>query len=395
MAIGCYQDNYFTVSYKGVSFQATDVSSEHGRRGAEGEFPFGENTAYADLGRRIRTYQISGRFQENSHIGDAAALIAVCETPGPGILIHPTRGPVLVACRSLTVTDNPEEMQGITEIELDFVEANPWGVGFIFGVIATVVSLVALSAASEAKFRSRYRPDTVQGFRRPQVAQTAGTQVGNITTQFKLATAETNDQKIWKAYADLDFIQSDVMSLLNPDVVAKSVTLGLNAIDAYADVTTKYEAFRSIANSAALTSSLIGDGGDAENAIYAFVRTLSAGYMVRAASETTPATMTEAFKQYDQVVAILEQERDIAKIACDNYLFLAISEFLTQAQTILLNRAYTQPALVQYNFGGSVHALVAAYQIYGDAKRSREVEARNPASWPWAHGPAVTAASPV
>ena len=87
MAIGCYNpdENYLPASFKGVPFEALEVTSQHGRRGAQGEFPWGENTAYVDLGRSIRTYSISGRVSDNNHIAMANALAAAVETPGAGI----------------------------------------------------------------------------------------------------------------------------------------------------------------------------------------------------------------------------------------------------------------------------------------------------------------------
>src|SRR5262245_39833440 len=90
--------DYLPASFNGVPFYCTEASSEHGRRGSEGEFPFGENTAYADLGRRIRTYTLSAVFRGDNHVREATALIAVCEAPGPGVLVHPTRGIVSAAC---------------------------------------------------------------------------------------------------------------------------------------------------------------------------------------------------------------------------------------------------------------------------------------------------------
>src|SRR5262245_33307215 len=116
-------------SFKGVGFQCTDADAEGGRRGAEGEFPFGEDTAYADLGRKIRVYHLTAVFREDDHVGDSSALFAVCESPGPGILVHPTRGTVMAACRSCKVSDKLEEGQGETTAELEFVEANPVGGG--------------------------------------------------------------------------------------------------------------------------------------------------------------------------------------------------------------------------------------------------------------------------
>ena len=73
--------DYVPASFKGVGFWCTEASIEGGRRGAEGEFPFGEDTAYADLGRKIRTFNLTAVFREDDHVGDASNPTAVCESP--------------------------------------------------------------------------------------------------------------------------------------------------------------------------------------------------------------------------------------------------------------------------------------------------------------------------
>jgi len=110
--------DYVPASFKGVQFVCTDADIEGGRRGAEGEFPFGENTAYADLGRKIRVFHLTAAFREDDHVLDAQALFAACESPGPGILVHPTRGTHMAACRSVKVSDKVEEEAGLTTAEL-------------------------------------------------------------------------------------------------------------------------------------------------------------------------------------------------------------------------------------------------------------------------------------
>ena len=148
--------DYVPASFKGVGFVCTEASIEGGRRGAEGEFPFGEDTAYADLGRKIRVFNLTAVFREDDHVSDASALYAACESPGPGILVHPTKGTHMVACRSVKISDKVEEEQGETTAELEFVEANILGgsfAGSLFGIISS-----GLNATSQASFYRDYNP---------------------------------------------------------------------------------------------------------------------------------------------------------------------------------------------------------------------------------------------
>lgn len=380
MAIGCYLEPYLPASFKGVSFKATDADSEHGRRGAEGEFPFGESTGYADLGRKIRTYRLSGRFDENSHVAQAAALISVCEAPGPGILVHPTRGIILsAACRSLKIIDKVENEQGVTYVEAEFVEANQWtnGVsllGEIFGL-----GVAALLTSARSFFTDTYQPSNVQAFRQQAVISAAMNQVALIRDAYTEATSGLeNDQKRNRVIYDLNSVAVNRDFGGNPEVMDRAIVLGLTAISqSVPDAATKFETFRGTANNAAQNSSFSSPASDAENAVYALVRITSAAYMAEAAMASTDNRTGQIFEFSDIINAILEQEIINARQACQNGLFLALTKFRDETTARLAGKAYSAPGIVDYDFGGQVHPLVASYAIFGTAKRHRELEALN------------------
>lgn len=389
MARGCYTPNYLPASFKGIPFEALDASSEHGRRGAEGEFPFGESTAYADLGRRIRTYSISGRLAENSHVADAAALIAACETPGPGPLVHPTRGVVIVACRSLKISDDLENGQGVTTLDLDFVEANLIGSGFSLGQSVFGLPLASLFGAVAATFVDRFNINSVRYYDANEVRETASQAIITIRDRYTSETIADTSLANWRIISDMTQAASDGGTAQQTvDTIAKSMNLLASKTTGDA----KYAAFRSISNWGAQVAALPSNAGIAQDAVYSAVRIMAAGHMARASLETDPETIGAALAQYDQVVSIIDQEIENAKADCDNCLFLELRKFLADAQSAMLNRAYNLPSIVEYDFGGSVHSLVAAYEIFDDAKRFGEIERRNPSSWPFVVGPKVIAA---
>lgn len=395
MATAGYKPTYFPCSYKGVSFQAMETTSEHGRRGAEGEFPFGENTGYADLGRRIRTYTIRGRFATNDHIARAAALIAVCEAPGPGPLVHPTRGIIIAACRSLKVSDNPLEEAGVTYVDLDFVEANVWLNGFqTTNLVQTGLSLVSLIAVTGGAFNSSYQPRNAKPYNVNKVRGTASTAIIQIKNEYERAANRGNltDQNTWAAIFDLQRRAGDVSVLDDAEQTYRTLRLGSAALSSSTASDTKYDAFLRLANENARVSGLSGQDGVSQDSVYSAVRTLAAGYMSRAVLETQNLNADEAFRAYEQISAILGTEIDAARARCDNVLYLGLREFYTAMQSTIFSRIFTLPTLVVYNYRGSTHALIAAYEIYNDAKRVTEIEQQNPGSTPWLMGPRVVAA---
>lgn len=380
MAIGCYVEPYLPASFKGISFKATDANSEHGRRGAEGEFPFSETTAYTDLGRKIRTFSLSGRFDENNHVQQAAALIAVCEAPGPGILIHPTRGIILsVSCRSLKVIDKVEEEQGVTYVELDLVEANQVqnGVSLLGEILG--IGVAALLSAARTTFLDTYQPSKVQAFRQAEVVGAAMNQVALIRDAYIAATSKmVNDQKRNRVIYDLNSVAVNVDLGGNPEVMDKAIVLGLTALSqSMSDSGSKFTAFRNTANNAARASSFASPAAEAENMVYALVRITSAAYMAEAALASTDNRTGQIFEFSDMISAIIQQEMDSARRSCQNPLYLALAKFRDETAARLASKAYSSPGVVEYDFGGSVHSLVASYSIFGTAKRHRELEGLN------------------
>lgn len=375
MATTCYKEPYLPGSFKLVPFKAIEVSSEHGRRGAEGEFPFSERTAYADLGRRIRTYSISARFDSNHHVLEAAALIAVVEAPGPGPLVHPTRGIITsAACRSLSVRDEVEEGQGVTYVDMEFVEANLWpnGLSLVSQLLGLTVAPVI--GSSEASFNSAYRMDAVPVFRETEVVSAAQGQIENISVEYaKATTSKADDEKRNRIIFDLTSTASSEGLARSTDIASRALTYGMAAIASDLTGVDQFDTFRELANGAAKTSSLSGGAGQAENAVYSHVRTVAAAYMAQGLLEAENLTTGAIFERLDMVSEILEQEASYARQTCDNQLYISITDFRTEALAQGARRAYDSPGLVEYNFGGSVHPLVAAYAIFNNATRFQEL----------------------
>lgn len=391
MAEACYVPQYLPASYKGVAFEAMEATSEHGRRGAEGEFPFSDNPAYADLGRKIRRYTIKARFANNAHLASSEALIAVCETAGPGILVHPTRGAISVACAQLSVTDNVMEEMGVTYVDLDFVEANIFGNGLAFGASIFGVGLTAIFEAIGAAFTDQYAIENTRFYRIKDIHQTISDRMSDIKREFERFNARNPTAQGWNAIITMGDVVDDPASLRNSDAAFEAFKRAGRTLSGVATGAEKYEAFRRIANNAALVSNLPEEAGATQDAVNSMARMLAMVNMVQAALETPVSSLLAALDQYDQVVQIITEELSAARMTCQDSLFIKLREFETQAKTQLLKRAYGLPALVTYNFSKGVSSLVAAYEIYGDAKRFHEIESFNPGRWPYHLGPSIQA----
>lgn len=393
MATACYIASYLPASYKGVPMECMEAESEHGRRGATGEFPFGEDTAYADLGRKIRKYTLKVRFVENSHVADSAALIEACESPGAGPLIHPTRGIVQAACVSLKVRDDLIEEQGVTYGDLEMVEANEWPGGLLLGGSFNVLDISGIIDVARDLFLTAYRPEAAPYFRLGAILGAAAAQINAISREYQKATSQSKDDNVSRVISDFSFIANDTTLLSNPAMVDKAISLGIGAVAKALTGDAKFQAMRRIANSAARASALPPGSAEVENSIYALVRIVSGAYLAQAGLETNFTTMSQAFDYYDVASMVLISEASVAYRACDNILFISLRRFINSFQGSLLARANMLPSLVQYKFYSSSHPLAAAYAIFNDAKRHRELEASNIVSNTGRFAPMVIGAS--
>lgn len=366
-------------SFKGVQFWCTEADIEGGRRGAEGEFPFGEDTAYADLGRKIRVYHLTAVFREDDHVGDASALFLACESPGPGILVHPTRGTQLVACRMCKVSDKLEDGAGESTADLEFVEANPvgtgLGIGSLFGIIST-----GLNVASQTVFLRDYRPQQISQPWRSDVINSAQSLVAATRAAYMQTLPPDASAQQWRVANRMEEVSTDDGLAALPPIVDVVETRGFVAIASnIQDPDTKFRVMRNLANAAAINSTLPHAGGaaHAEEAVVSRHRILAGIGMAEAAMGRKYAYVDQALLAKDMVIEVLEGEAKTAYENCDNELFLELRKYMTQFSKMMHDLAYRLPGLVVVDFAGGVHPLVAAYTIYNDARRHRDLEPRN------------------
>jgi prophage DNA circulation protein len=375
-------------SFKGVTFYAVSGNQTHGRRGAEGEFPFGENTAYVDLGRKIRVYKLKARFAGPTYIEDKRAFIAACESPGPGQLVHPTMGLLQVACRSAEVDENYEEADGVSYVDLDFVEADlgSFSLTALSGVsIDSGVSniLSALGAAWNLSSIPFFAVQAAAGF--------ASSALRTAQSALAMAISSAPTFAGVTQISDLQLAANDPLCLQSSDNVVSLVGSAFGAIDAQATTPqAAFDAHLSIANWAAQASTT-GAEAPVVDALLSALRSLAAAYMARAAQEITSATLDEALTRIGQIRTLLEEEIALAIASCEDLRHLQLRQLESSTLGPLYSQAYLSPPIITYTLKGALPSLVAAHEIYGDATKFQTVETMNPAAPIWSVGPKVYA----
>lgn len=127
MAVPLWKLHLQPASFNGVGFHADVDSKASGRRIVPFEFPKQDTPSTEDMGRRIRrftvrAYIIYSPVLTPDYQAARDALIAVLETEGAGLLVHPTLGTDMVVVDTYSVTES-RERGGIAEFEINFYEA--------------------------------------------------------------------------------------------------------------------------------------------------------------------------------------------------------------------------------------------------------------------------------
>lgn len=83
-------------SWRGASFVVVGNKTTAGRRTAEHLYPYRDTPWIEDLGRAPRKFQITGYLVGDDVIAQRDNMLDKCEQSGPGTLVHPTFGAIIV-----------------------------------------------------------------------------------------------------------------------------------------------------------------------------------------------------------------------------------------------------------------------------------------------------------
>jgi prophage DNA circulation protein len=109
-------------SWRGVGFVLDAGQTKAGRRVAIHEYPYRDTAWPEDLGLLPRRFSVEAYLTGDDVYQQRDAMLAACEQPGPGTLVHPTLGSVQCVLLDFTVTDRRERGRYV-EVSLAFILA--------------------------------------------------------------------------------------------------------------------------------------------------------------------------------------------------------------------------------------------------------------------------------
>jgi len=130
-------------SWRGIAFHVPDVTTPAGRRLVSIDLPGTDFTVHEDLGLANAPIRVTGLLIGDDAGLQAQLLRAVCEAPGPGTLVHPWLGPmVVVLTEPAEITFEAEKLRGFV-FRATFKRWSPIG-----GMALSTLSLVMAAATT-------------------------------------------------------------------------------------------------------------------------------------------------------------------------------------------------------------------------------------------------------
>jgi prophage DNA circulation protein len=120
---GAWRNQVQPGSWRGVGFVLDAGELHAGRRLAIHEYPYRDTAWAEDLGKLPRRFNVQAFLVGDDVFSQRDQMVAACEQPGSGTLVHPTLGSVEVVLLDFSVTDRRERGR-VVEVMLQFILAS-------------------------------------------------------------------------------------------------------------------------------------------------------------------------------------------------------------------------------------------------------------------------------
>lgn len=427
-------DQLQPASFRGVPFAVLSAEASFGRRQAVHEYPFRDKPWIEDLGRATRKIAIVGFLVEDAVYGGGdviaqrEAMIAACETKGPGTLVHPTLGRLTVsvpdgglvpierwdegryfelgfsfietgdrvfpaAASALAENTSASALQGDIASALDYVNRTKTAIARGSAVIRQAVStatgwagqierlagdatgLFSMIASLPGNF-GRFFPGGTKGYSGTLIVPGAPTTVSGLIDAGSAARAAITE-------ADAAMVAAAGTTDAN-NVASAAQAAAAALLAAIIDPGVATPLLSSLANyfpDDPTTDSVIGEAMATVQAAYAaMARRAALAALVRNSALYQPTSRDDAAALRDHIAALLDAEILIAGDDGDDNSYSALRAMRVAMVTDLNSRGASLPPMKRFTFNGNLPALTLAQRLYQDAARGDEliIEANPP-----------------
>jgi len=391
-----WRDDYRPGAFRGVPFHLETSSSTGGRRTVLNEFPLRDEPMTEDMGRRARKFQLSMTLIGPDYMAQRDRLIEALETFGPGTLMHPFRGELLVAVFDDYSCEESTEQGGLARISVTFVEAgatprpdSQLAQGSAGNLAADALQADALaefeetfSVAGFASFVAEGAIDSLQAATQ-SVLSAGGLLEGSGEFGALYRGLTSNFQQLILAPGNLG---GQLLGLVrglsggfgNP-LQALKAQLALFGLGGKAKRVTSGAAYQTPARTQLAAN---------QAAVYRLIERAAVSEAVRLAVSkplSPPATTAHrvpgaSFDNRDQAVEIRDQlleELDRQQLTAGPARYRPLAKLSADLVAELNGRAASLVPLTRVTPASTMPALLLAHRLYGDARQAEQIVSRN------------------
>lgn len=380
-------------SFRGVPFEVTSSNLSIGRRTQTFEYPQRDDPFTEDMGRSKRTIRITAFVVGYDYIARMKRLIAACEKPGSGRLIHPWLGSMEVTPTDLSAP--VFESNRVASVSLTFVESGKLQYpNALLDVGAKCLSAAQMLVNAEFdEFVRTFDLSGAQDFVKEAVGLDLQGILNSETVQSVCDAFDLADELATLSHDVITLAEGGADALFNRVLDTYGLQGFASTVHAWTDVSHR---FRSLTQSSELNSAKPQAVASrttskriekANAAGQAMIRGLSVANMVVAASEIgtsndrLDASTPVQTAPYDDLIAVRNEileaiDEESLKVSSDP-IYEALCESRSAVYEAITQRAENQARLVSFKPSSVQPALVLAYDYYGDASREAEIVGRN------------------
>jgi len=344
-----WRDHLQQGSFRGAPFFWQKSDFEVGRKSARHDYPLRDDAYIEDLGKAPREFTLDVLVIGPDYMAARDRLIAALETPGPGVLVHPTFGAMQVALTARARISESTTEGGMARFTLPFVQAGankqPSASIDTAGSVATKADAAAISVKNDfaAVMSVAKKP------------------------AFITAAAQAMVQSALDKLNAVRRLVAEVQGLI------AAVTLLTN--NPFAAIAAYGELFSFGADQPPVpttTGSRISQANN-QKAVISLIQRTAVIEAARASAQADFTSYPEAQQLRTELTDRLDQLLDSAPDA----VYIALVELRGAVITDITARGANLARIVPYTPKRTLPALVVAYHIYGDAAEDGNLVGRN------------------
>ncbi|MDL2306622.1 DNA circularization N-terminal domain-containing protein [Desulfovibrio sp. OttesenSCG-928-C06] len=319
-------------SFRGVPFNVRESDFPVGRRTVLHQFVQRDDPYVEDLGRLPRRFTLQGFVNGRDYMDRRDALIAALETPGPGLLVHPYYGEMLV------YLDAPAPCReglgpggGVAEFAMSFVAVPDAGTASPVAVAAAPELAAAQAEVAEEAAANTLNVALQVAGQSAYVVEQAVTAAQAVITRVAAIAQGDVLTAVTTAGSLLGLDQSSILAILSSGRAGQQLLAVFKGYVAGSSSSSRVKG-KNLAQIARQTPApKTGSGGeqsrtatDNENALNAFEREAVTGLVVEEYATAQPESTQDSAEMRDDVIELIDAvlELDTSDTVCSEFVDL-------------------------------------------------------------------------